>query len=182
MYLQENKAEYKVFLQDLKGMRMQLMVEDTGAVDHVLLEDWLNSVSMFVITDRGKGLIPAVAEELPRATHAACMHHLQDNLLSNAQTKVYDRKMLWKIQGCCTEASFEAQMAVLARDAPRTEEYLRGLPTESWALWKFEVDGVVTHGQVKPYVSTVAGLWIGGVACACMRNIVSWCWVGGDRF
>jgi hypothetical protein len=37
-----------------------------------------------IISDRDKGLAPAIEKLLPNTSHAKCCHHIKDNLVSNS--------------------------------------------------------------------------------------------------
>ena len=166
--MQESKDEYISFLQDLKAVVMAREETEAGPVSYTLA-NWLNNAGMFVISDRDKGLLPAVQQELPLATHAACMYHVQSNLLSKDLTKSFPKKLLWKIQGCTTEASFNAQMEVLKGVNPHTEAYLRNIPVERWALFKFAENGVTTFNQVTPTLGGVVLVLCSACSCVVQR-------------
>ncbi|GJR56757.1 mutator type transposase [Tanacetum coccineum] len=85
------------------------------------LELFRNSNFTF-ISDRQKGVIPAIAENFPNAEHRFCLKHIYDNMKLSWRGKFY-KEMLWK---CATASTIQKQL-LDGRDKPIITclEYIR---------------------------------------------------------
>lgn len=95
------------------------------------LKDVFEQPDLVVITDRAKGLINAVREELPTAHHRFCALHLLGNVpspnFSQEQKSCY-----WKIVNSKSTIEFNSYMEMLKQTHPLAFNYLSGIDPKLW--------------------------------------------------
>ncbi|GBG70876.1 hypothetical protein CBR_g8176 [Chara braunii] len=95
----ENQKNWKWFLVLLKR------VCDAAHVPHGIIT---------IMSDRDKGLIPAVSEEFGDERHVYCVRHVSDNLLKNLRVNREQAKMLLEVAQSTSEPVFDYFMQRVA--------------------------------------------------------------------
>ncbi|GKD59756.1 mutator type transposase [Tanacetum coccineum] len=83
------------------------------------------------ITDRQKGLLPALAKLFPSAEHRYCVRHTNENMNQTWKGAEYN-KMLWCATST-TEVLFEKNMQELKDLNKKAYEWLHKIPPEHWS-------------------------------------------------
>ncbi|GKB99806.1 mutator type transposase [Tanacetum coccineum] len=99
------------------------------------LELFRNSNFTF-ISDRQKGVIPAIAENFPNAEHRFCLKHIYDNMKLSWRGKFY-KEMLWKCATASTIQKFDKRMEEMKNHNLEAYEWLRKIPPQHWARSHF---------------------------------------------
>ncbi|XP_022019938.1 uncharacterized protein LOC110920000 [Helianthus annuus] len=83
------------------------------------------------ITDRQKGLIPAILKVYPSSEHRYCLRHIHENMKSKWGGDEY-KNLLWNCASASTVPEFEkAIKAVLDKDKG-LHDWLKEIPTKHW--------------------------------------------------
>ncbi|KAI3512708.1 hypothetical protein L1887_20026 [Cichorium endivia] len=115
----ENTASWKWFLENLG--------EDLD----------LQSNSNFTfITDRQKGVMPAIAQLFPCAEHRYCLRHIHDNMKKTWKQNEY-KEYLWKCATATTKPEFENFMREFSFYDRKACEWLKQIPAQHWARSHF---------------------------------------------
>ncbi|XP_059461899.1 uncharacterized protein LOC132190869 [Corylus avellana] len=85
------------------------------------------------ISDRQKGLIPALNEVLPMADHRFCVRHLYANFKNEGHKGVAFKEMLWGAASAYTEGEFTAYMEGLRGMNKDAYEYLNRVDPSCWS-------------------------------------------------
>ncbi|GKB31068.1 mutator type transposase [Tanacetum coccineum] len=101
------------------------------------LELFRNSNFTF-ISDRQKGVIPAIAENFPKAEHRFCLKHIYDNMKLSWRGKFY-KEMLWKCATASTIQKFDKRMEEMKNHNLEAYEWLRKIPPQHWARAKSNI-------------------------------------------
>ncbi|GKA99822.1 mutator type transposase [Tanacetum coccineum] len=88
------------------------------------------------ISDRQKGVIPAIAENFPNAEHRFCLKHIYDNMKLSWRGKFY-KEMLWKCATASTIQKFDKRMEEMKNHNLEAYEWLRKIPPQHWARSHF---------------------------------------------
>ncbi|KAJ9552457.1 hypothetical protein OSB04_016502 [Centaurea solstitialis] len=88
------------------------------------------------ISDRQKGVIPAVARVFPCAEHRYCIRHIYENMKKRWRGKEY-KDLLYKCAGCTTIPEFNRCMAELRQVNKDAYAWLKEIPPQSWAKSHF---------------------------------------------
>nr|KAJ0227649.1 hypothetical protein LSAT_V11C100003630 [Lactuca sativa] len=97
----------------------------------------LGSNSNFTfITDRQKGLIPAIAQLFPCAEHRYCLRHIHQNMRVKWKLKEY-KDHLWRCATATTVPEFEHCMKEFSNYDKEACEWLRKIPPKHWARSHF---------------------------------------------
>ncbi|GJV00947.1 mutator type transposase [Tanacetum coccineum] len=89
------------------------------------LELFRNSNFTF-ISDRQKGVIPAIAETFPSAEHRFCVKHIYDNMKLSWRGKLY-KELLWKCATATTIQKFDKRMEEMKNHNIEAYEWARQL-------------------------------------------------------
>ncbi|RXH73692.1 hypothetical protein DVH24_016514 [Malus domestica] len=91
------------------------------------------------ISDRHKGLIPAVTNTFPDSPHAYCLHHIKLNILEKYPASlgsVFRNKIVQKFSECAYAATpemYELKMAALVKEGGNImRKFLKDLPKENF--------------------------------------------------
>lgn len=103
-----------------------------------MYQDFFQQPNLLVITDRSKGLISAIRNELPSAHHRFCAVHLLGNI-SKPPFAPDQIALYWSIVKSKTEAEFEHFMNMMRGSHQSAYVTLRGLDPETWTDWKCPV-------------------------------------------
>ncbi|GJZ56584.1 mutator type transposase [Tanacetum coccineum] len=88
------------------------------------------------ITDRQKGLVPALQEMFPAAEHRYCLKHIYDNMKLSWRGQQY-KELLWKSATSPTLQLFERNMEELRSLNKEVYDWLKGIPPHHWARSHF---------------------------------------------
>lgn len=110
-------------------------------------EDWmyfLNAIRQFfpgllndttvIMSDRGKGLVPALDQIFPTAAHAFCCQHLAENVVLKWPTC---RRKFWQAAYAKTKKRFDEVIQATRKDHPACAVYLRTISRDCWTRYKF---------------------------------------------
>ncbi|GJY23876.1 mutator type transposase [Tanacetum coccineum] len=120
-----------------------------GIVESESLDSWLwflsalgddldlhiNSNFTF-ITDRQKGLLPAIKRLFPSAEHRYCVRHICENMNLTWRGGAY-KEMLWNCATATTITQFNRGMEVLKSYNINAYEWLQKIPAEHWSRSHF---------------------------------------------
>ncbi|GJZ55607.1 mutator type transposase [Tanacetum coccineum] len=128
------------------------------------------------ITDRQKGLVPALQEMFPAAEHRYCLKHIYDNMKLSWRGQQY-KELLWKSATSPTLQLFERNMEELRSLNKEVYDWLKGIPPHHWARSHFSVivqqlisksNGPLTpnatkiFNNIKKEAAQITVLWNGG--------------------
>ncbi|KAI3522361.1 hypothetical protein L1887_00082 [Cichorium endivia] len=88
------------------------------------------------ISDRQKGLIPALAETFPCAEHMYCLRHIYENIRKTWRTKEY-KEHLWKCATTTTIPEFNHFMKELSIFDKGAYDWVKQIPAKHWARSHF---------------------------------------------
>ncbi|GJY48964.1 mutator type transposase [Tanacetum coccineum] len=101
------------------------------------LELFRNSNFTFV-TDRHKGVIPALAETFPAAEHKYCLKHIYDNMKLQWRGKLF-KELLWRCATATTVTHFNRFMEEVKQANKDVYDWLKDIPPQHWARPHFDV-------------------------------------------
>ncbi|KAH9131722.1 hypothetical protein LEN26_007644 [Aphanomyces euteiches] len=129
----ENKADWTWFLQTLVEALPCLTTSST----------------LVVVSDRDKGLIPAVCEVLPSAHHSFCSVHIKRNVTSRFGTGLGGTIHL--LARCVLKNEVDSMMSDLGAVHPEIANYLNGIDKTTWISAYFAVPryGIVTSNAAE---------------------------------
>ncbi|KAI3520085.1 hypothetical protein L1887_09307 [Cichorium endivia] len=119
------------------------------------------------ISDRQKGIIPALAQLYPCAEHRFCLRHIYDNMKKTWKTREY-KDFLWKCATATTVPEFDTCMTEFSQFDRQAFEWLKKIPAQHWARSHFSGRAVsdmllnnlcevfnskLIHGRDKPIIS-----------------------------
>lgn len=87
------------------------------------------------ISDREKGLIPAVEELFPQAVHAHCCNYIADNIASDYGNKC--KPLFWKCAQAKTKEAFKIALAALSSYSLEAGRYVNNILHHAWARYAF---------------------------------------------
>ncbi|GJX12766.1 mutator type transposase, partial [Tanacetum coccineum] len=99
------------------------------------LELYRNSNFTFV-TDRQKGIIPALAETFPAAEHRYCLKHIYDNMKLQWRGKLF-KELLWRCATATTVSYFNRVMEEVKQANKDVYDWLKDIPPQHWARSHF---------------------------------------------
>nr|XP_043633429.1 uncharacterized protein LOC122604617 [Erigeron canadensis] len=88
------------------------------------------------MSDRQKGLVPAIAKLFPVAEHRFCLRHIYENMSRTFRGEII-RDLLWKCAISTTEQDFEAAMEELRQQNEGAYNYLKAVPPHHWSRAHF---------------------------------------------
>ncbi|CAI9265779.1 unnamed protein product [Lactuca saligna] len=119
------------------------------------------------MSDRQKGLLPAIAQLYPQAEHRFCLRHIYENMRKKWKTKEY-KDHLWQCAIATTVPEFEHYMNELNKFDKDAFEWLKKIPPHHWARSHFSgragsdillnnlcevFNSKLIHGRNKPIIS-----------------------------
>ncbi|KAK9076157.1 hypothetical protein SSX86_004490 [Deinandra increscens subsp. villosa] len=128
----------------------------------------VNSNFTFV-SDRQKGLLPAMAKVFPSAEHRFCLRHIHENFKLTFRGQLY-KDILWKLATSTTDVKFKNRMNELKDLNPDAHQWLSNIPAQHWSRSHFtgralsdvllnnmcEVfNGKISEGRDKPIISAL---------------------------
>ncbi|GJT65080.1 heat stress transcription factor B-4-like protein [Tanacetum coccineum] len=88
------------------------------------------------ISDRQKGIIPAIKTVYPSAEHRYCLRHIHENMKQGWCGQAY-KDLLWRAASATNVKDFEKCMLELKTMNPKAHEWLNKIPAEHWARSHF---------------------------------------------
>ncbi|GKA33780.1 hypothetical protein Tco_0720209 [Tanacetum coccineum] len=88
------------------------------------------------ISDRQKGIIPAIKTVYPSAEHIYCLRHIHENMKQGWCGQAY-KDLLWRAASATNVRDFEKCMLELKTMNPKAHEWLNKIPAEHWARSHF---------------------------------------------
>ncbi|KAK1411708.1 hypothetical protein QVD17_38268 [Tagetes erecta] len=89
-----------------------------------------------IVSDRQKGVIPAIHNKFPAAEHRHCLRHIHENMKSKWRGNLY-KDMLWKAASVTTVPQFNKQMDKIKEQDPSLHKWLQDMPPKHWARSHF---------------------------------------------
>lgn len=112
--MQETEENWRWYLQQLKKSAVGT---------------WLQQKDKAGISDRFKGIAPALENELPDLFGAACLRHICQNMHdSNNKIGKFSEKAVWSVAHSKTYDITDQRFAVLDKNNARAAEYLGKVP------------------------------------------------------
>ncbi|GJX85627.1 mutator type transposase [Tanacetum coccineum] len=96
------------------------------------------------ISDRQKGIIPAIKTVYPSAEHRYCLRHIHENMKQGWCGQAY-KDLLWRAASATNVRDFEKCMLELKTMNPKAHEWLNKIPAEHWARSHFQGQAVDSH-------------------------------------
>ncbi len=102
----------------------------------------LTTPPTFIISDRDKGLVPALAKVAPGIMHFYCFRHLMENFNRKFKSKAL-RNIAWKLSRSRCQCDYmsaaeELEKANLAEELekanPAALQWLMDIPVEKWSI------------------------------------------------
>ncbi|GJX69436.1 mutator type transposase [Tanacetum coccineum] len=81
------------------------------------------------ISDRKKGIIPAIKTVYPNAEHGYCLRHIHENIKQGWCGQAY-KDLLWRAASATNVRDFEKCMLELKMMNPKAHEWLNKIPAE----------------------------------------------------
>ncbi|KAI3823310.1 hypothetical protein L1987_04745 [Smallanthus sonchifolius] len=88
------------------------------------------------ISDRQKGLIPALAKVFPSAEHRFCLRHLHQNMKLRWRGKAF-KDLLWGCATTTTVQEFRSKMEELRTFNTEAHKWLSSIPPQHWSRSHF---------------------------------------------
>ena len=92
--------------------------------------------TVLAVSDRAKGLEPAMRAELPRVCHTYCAQHLAENIMTTFHPGDEVRKLYWLAVKAPSKKRFDTCLERIAATKPKCKdvfEYLDKIPPHAWA-------------------------------------------------
>ncbi|XP_076956792.1 uncharacterized protein LOC143632090 [Bidens hawaiensis] len=97
----------------------------------------IDSNSYFTfISDRQKGLLPALSDVFPNVEHRYCLRHIQESMKVKWRGNLF-KDMLWKCASATTIPQFNKLMEEVRKADPSLHEWLKDIPANSWSRSHF---------------------------------------------
>ncbi|GKB48864.1 mutator type transposase [Tanacetum coccineum] len=93
--------------------------------------DLFKNLIFTFISDRKKGVIPAIAETFPSAKHRFCLKHIYKNMQLSWRGQMY-KEMLWRCAIAITVQRFNKHMDKLKDFKKEAYEWLKKIPLKHW--------------------------------------------------
>ena len=119
----ESEENYKFFIDTLKK--------------NLRLKEYLETDGLVVISDRCKGLLNAVKDNLPNSHHRHCALHLLGNIKKGRAFTEADHKLYWSIVRAKTKVDYEEGMNNLLLSHKEAYDYLSSLDPSNWCDFAF---------------------------------------------
>jgi hypothetical protein len=87
------------------------------------------------MSDREKGLVPAVEEIFPKVKHSYCCQHIADNVAVSFGNKC--RPFFWQCARARTSEAFDEALKELYKESYSAGEYIENLDHTTWARYAF---------------------------------------------
>ncbi|KAL4556249.1 hypothetical protein LXL04_038894 [Taraxacum kok-saghyz] len=98
--------------------------------------DLYSNSNFTFISNRQKGILPAVSQVFPQAEHRFCLSHIHENMRKFWKTTEY-KDHLWKCAAATTVSEFENCMTELSHFDREAFKWLKKIPPQHWARSHF---------------------------------------------
>ncbi|KAD2393312.1 hypothetical protein E3N88_40289 [Mikania micrantha] len=98
------------------------------------------------ISDRQKGIIPAISKVFPSAEHRYCLRHIHENMRQKWRGE-FLKNLLWKCASATTIPKFESMMEEIRKQDSTLFDWLKQIPPKHWARAYF------TGARDKPVIT-----------------------------
>ncbi|KAL4574492.1 hypothetical protein LXL04_021324 [Taraxacum kok-saghyz] len=88
------------------------------------------------ISDRQKGILPAIAKVFPAAEHRYCLRHVYENMKLSCKDKVLE-DLVWKCGKATSIPGFDKAMEYLKKVNEHAHAWLCKIPPKHWARAHF---------------------------------------------
>ncbi|KAK9080063.1 hypothetical protein SSX86_001738 [Deinandra increscens subsp. villosa] len=88
------------------------------------------------ISDRQKGIIPALARMFPNAEHRYCVRHIHENMKLRWRGPVF-RDLIWKCARAATPQEFDVAMKEVYKENKDAHAWLKEIPPRHWSRSHF---------------------------------------------
>jgi hypothetical protein len=88
---------------------------------------------LVIVSDRDKGLIPAVERNLPRALHTYCAWHISQNLRTRFRANQTLTATMFAAAKALRPVKFDTIMNRIVRSDQNVYQYLLAIPHEKWS-------------------------------------------------
>ncbi|XP_076890508.1 uncharacterized protein LOC143541617 [Bidens hawaiensis] len=88
------------------------------------------------ITDRQKGLIPAIQDVFPAAEHRYCWRHIHENMKIIWRGQQF-KDLLWNCASATTPPQFDRVMERIRKLSPSLHQWVKEIPPKSWTTSHF---------------------------------------------
>ncbi|KAK9070482.1 hypothetical protein SSX86_010884 [Deinandra increscens subsp. villosa] len=121
------------------------------------------------VSDRQKGILPAIAKLFPCAEHRYCLRHIHENMKGSFKGKMY-KDFLWKLATTTTPVQFTTEMNELRKFNEEAYNWLSQIPPQHWSRSHFSgravsdvllnnmcevFNGKIVEGRDKPIISAL---------------------------
>jgi hypothetical protein len=93
----------------------------------------LTTPPAFIISDRDKGLVPALAKVAPGIMHFYCFRHLMENFNRKFKSKAL-RNIAWKLSRSRCQSDYMSAAEELEKANPAALQWLMDIPVEKWSI------------------------------------------------
>ncbi|GJY40675.1 mutator type transposase [Tanacetum coccineum] len=93
------------------------------------------------VTDRQKGVIPALVETFPAAEHRYCLKHIYDNMKLQWKGKLF-KELLWRCATATNVTHFNIVMEEVKQANKKVYDWLKDIPPQHWARSHFSKNGL----------------------------------------
>ncbi|GJV92209.1 5'-nucleotidase domain-containing protein 4 [Tanacetum coccineum] len=108
--------------------------------------DLFTNSNFTFITDRQKGLLPAIAKLFPTVEHKYCVRHIYENMNMTWKGNEY-KEMLWNCATACTVVEFNRHMDTLKGFNKKAYEWLKKIAHEHWSRSHFSATYVLLNSK-----------------------------------
>ncbi|KAI3675948.1 hypothetical protein L1987_85544 [Smallanthus sonchifolius] len=88
------------------------------------------------LSDRQKGIIPAIKKVYPSAEHRYCLRHIPENMKTKWRGNLF-KDLLWKAASATTIPQFNKQMEGIRNQDSSLHKWLQEIPPKHWARSHF---------------------------------------------
>jgi hypothetical protein len=115
-----------------------------------ILFDNLECAPAFMISDRDKGLLPALAKVAPQIQHFYCFRHVMENFNKKFKSKTL-RNLAWKVASSRSGKAYNDAAQELQTANPHALQWLLDIPLEKWSICHSPIPrfGVYTSNNVE---------------------------------
>ncbi|GKB19737.1 putative ribonuclease H-like domain-containing protein [Tanacetum coccineum] len=132
------KAEREIRGDHKRSVRLRWCIHE-GAISRPMFGydiDLHPNSNFTFISDRQKGIIPAIKTVYPSAEHRYCLRHIHENMKQGWCGQAY-KDLLWRAASATNVRDFEKCMLELKTMNPKAHEWLNKIPAEHWARSHF---------------------------------------------
>ncbi|XP_022002326.1 uncharacterized protein LOC110899744 [Helianthus annuus] len=100
--------------------------------------DLPSNANFTFISDRQKGILPAVSKVFPRAKHTYCIRHIHENMKANAKWRGDKIKgLFWNTASTTTTPWFDHVMLDIKMEDKKLHDWLKRITVKHWTRYPF---------------------------------------------